>query len=370
MPDLRRWFAVAASAAFAIALAAQTRPSPDPDDPGPPVLQRGKAAAKRKAPAPTVEIPKNPKIEPEEAVNAPTAAPASARPAVEGEVRVTETEGETATTVTRPASNDPTMDLIQRAYAAAQEFDNALPAFICDQSTLRYESKKLHPEWKLQDRVELELAYFNRREDYRNVRINGKPLKKGSPEDTGTWSTGDFGTILIAMLATAEGYKKTGSDMIAGEPVESYSYRVKLDRSTWKIQMGAMVKPAHKGVVFINPQSARVMRLEMETISLPPNYPVDKVETTVEYAWFDVGGQKYLLPSRSDNLACFRDTFICTKNEITFKNYRKFSVESTISTTESNINFGDKPEEAPTPGAPAPAAAKPASPKPTTKKKK
>jgi len=99
----------------------------------------------------------------------------------------------------------------------------------------------------------------------------------------------------------------------------------------------------------------------MQAIKLPNDYELDWVEQMTEYGWVKIGEEKLLLPVKSENIACWRYTTKCSRNEIEFKNYRKFSAESTISTTESEISFGD---QLPT------ATAPPKPPVPETKKKK
>ena len=136
--------------------------------------------------------------------------------------------------------------------------------------------------------------------------------------------------------------------------------------------MSYSVKPAYSGAVWIDPESGRALRVEMGTKSLPTDYPVDKVEAFVDYEWVKIGEKQYLMPVRSQNLACETHMFNCTKNEIEFKNYRKFNVESQVLQVDSDISFPDeedpnakkpagkteppqitvKPEDTPKPNAP------------------
>jgi hypothetical protein len=320
------------AAFFAGSLLAQAPPpSSDPDDPGAPVLKR-KGAPERKAP--TTELPPLARIpEPLPDSDAP-------RPVAEGPE-----EGEAEAEAIRK------LDLIQRAQIAAFQFNDSLPNFICDQTTSRYESKTIKPDWKLKDRVELELMYLNGREDYRNIRINGKLLKKGSPEESGSWSLGDFGTTLVDVLSTstdAKFTKRSTSDRIAGIETAIYDFTVEKANSHWEIRFDGSLKPAYKGTLYIDPQTARVLRIEKQSRRMPTTYAIDTVEMTVEYGWVEIAGQKHLLPVDSVNLACHRDTFNCSKNEIQFKNYRKFGAESSISTTDSSVSF-DGAEEVPPP---------------------
>jgi hypothetical protein len=291
------------------------KPAParsDPDDPGRPKLQRSGPATQR---APEVTPPAHP----------------------------TEST-KAATTPGAPASTGD--DLIEKAREAAYLFDEQLPNFICDEYVLRWHSETRVPDWKLRDRVQLELLYVDRKEDYRNIKVNGRALKKGSPEDSGTWSTGEFGTVLRDIFAdnTGASFKFRMSSTAAGLPAKVYDFRVAQPGAHWEVRFGRMVRPPYSGSLWIEPKSGRVLRIEMSSKQLPPDYELDTVEATVDYDWVTISGVKYLLPVKSENLGCFRGTFGCVKNEITFRAYRKFNVESQVLTTDSTISF---PKEEP-----------------------
>ncbi len=317
---------------------AQTAPKPapaEPEDPGPPILKRGGGGGRKPAETKVPPLARQTEVAPEdrEGPAAPAANP----------------ESEAASAKVDP--HDPRLDLIERARSVAADFTSELPNFICDQLTLRSTSSTRTPKWKLDDRVEVELLYLDGKEDYRNPRINGKPLKKGSLEETGQWSRGDFGTTLADVMSpsTAAKFTRRGTDRIAGLDVIVFDFTVEQPNSHWRIEYGASIKPAYKGAIYVDPQSARVLRIEMQARQLPSTYLLDTIEMTVEYGWVTISGTKYLLPVRSENLGCFRGGYNCSRNEIEFRNYRKFGVESTISTTDSSIDFGaaEPPKTAP-----------------------
>src|SRR5262245_22305123 len=104
----------------------------------------------------------------------------------------------------RPASSPeataegakPEVDPIEKAREVAWRFTENLPDYTCEQRTLRYDANSRPLEWKLRDRVTADVVYVQGRENYVNIKVNNKPLKKGSPMDSGTWSYGEYGTIL------------------------------------------------------------------------------------------------------------------------------------------------------------------------------
>ena len=324
---------------------ANQQPPPKEDDPGRPVLRHGGPAKKRADSGPTKteeNIPKPLRDQPQD----------DTRPVM------TDRE-ETVSTTTRVAPRKdesgevvngrrlpPAEALIERARDASFDFVDNLPNFICDQLTKRYMSKTFKPEWKYRDKVEVELLFTDGKEDYRNVRMNGRVLKKGSPEDSGQWSTGEFGSVLADIFdpRTHTRFKLRGDSTASGMKAKEYEFSVSQMDSHWTIRMGYPVRPSYSGSVWIDPESARALRVEMGTSSLPTDYPVDKVESVVDYDWVAIGEKKYLMPVRSENLACETHLFNCTKNEIEFKNYRKFNVESQVLQVESDISFPDEEE--------------------------
>jgi hypothetical protein len=289
---------------------------------GRPILKRGGPATRREK---TVEA-------------APTPPP---KEPVYKEITV-DADGRVESTQTAARPEDDAAELIERARKAAFEFNDKLPDFICDQVVRRFESKSLKPDWKLKDRIQVELTYAGGREDYRNVRVNGKRLKKGSPEDSGTWSTGEFGTVLVDIVAsnTDATFKPRKQDSVAaGMKARVFDFSVLQPNSHWTIRLGRAVKPAYQGSLWIELETARVLRIEMNTHQLPADYEVDKVEMTVDYGWVAISGQKYLLPIDSEVLSCETHSFNCTRNSMEFRNYRKFAVESQVLQVESDITF-------------------------------
>lgn len=292
-------------------------------DPGRPVLKRGGPADKHETVA-------RPDSRPTESSEKPPYAV----------IEVDEEGRGRSVALSKPLSPD--RQLIERAREAAAQFTEQLPNFICDELVTRHKGEGLRPKWKQQDRIQLELVYFGGKEDYQNIRINGKKIRKGSPEDSGQWSTGEFGTVLADIFASntsAQFRARAAASEAAGLNARVFDFSVPKEGAHWEIRIGRPVYPAYQGAVWIDPESARVLRIEMDTHQLPANYDVDKVEMVVDYGWVDIAGARYLLPTRSRNLSCYTGTVTCTKNEIEFLNYRKFGVESQVLETDSEITF-------------------------------
>jgi len=313
-------------------------PSQDPDDPGRPRLVRGKPAdpSREVSSAPPPDSP------------APSTPAGAASPAP---VQVASADGNSATAgaprpVYRNGDEDttPTMaprrgdDLIRRAADAAMNFTETLPAYVCTEVMARYQSETAHVSWQPLDVVSTNVVYENGKEDYRNVQIDGRPVNKKIEEIGGSWSTGEFGTLLIDLFspATAAEFRPKGESRSSGIVAKLYDFSVRRENSHWEIHMGSQgYQPAYQGSVWIDPQTARVLRIEMQALGFPSDFPTDHVESATDYQYTRLGDAKqYLLPVHSESLSCQRGSNYCSRNAIDFRNYHKY-------TGESSITYGD-----------------------------
>jgi len=286
------------------------RPGPthDPDDAGPPVLKRGKPVARASSKQADDEDDGTP-------ATAPPAKVAAERP-----------------TPAAPPIN-PRRAFIEKARAAAVAYMEGLPNYVCQEMTTRYVSETRNPSWQVIDVVSAEVVYENRKESYRNLTINGKPTKK-APEDTGAWSSGEFGTILRNLFepGTDADFKYAEDDTIAHQAASVYKFAVERLRSSWKIWVpGQYILPAYKGSVWVDKQSANTLRIEMQAYEIPEGFPRIAVESAVDYDYITLGTpEKFLLPVRAEVLSCARGSNECERNVIEFRNYHKFTGESVI----------------------------------------
>jgi len=369
---LRRIVPLALAAAFALAQTpseppATQKPVPakkDADDTGPPKLKHGpakppssssaridKPVAEIETDAEGKEIKRSGSLpKPPESSDANTPVPAS-RPAPADEV-VSDSDGRILSRNKAQPAVAVSADLVETAAESAFAFTENLPNFICDQVTWRTISETRIPDWRMKDRVESELVFFQGKEEYRNIRINGKPLKKGSPVDSGTWSMGEFGTILADIYSpnTAAEFKYRGESMAAGRRAKVFDLFVQQPHSHWKVTFEKTIFPAYSGAVWIDVETQRTLRIEMQAKQIPGDYRVDHLEIALDYGWVTIGGQKYLLPTKSENVSCFRGSCDCSKNEIEFKNYRRFAAESQVLNVESEISYPQAESKVSVPG--------------------
>ena len=334
-PTLRRRGTAAASRS------PQQQPPPldDDDDPGPPVLRRGGSRGQRSpAPFPSPDLPREedpgpPVLRREDSAELPQA-PAPPTPP-------TENSGS-------PVSSAQLDPLIEQARYQAFEYSDKLPNFVCREVMNRMERAGRRGGWQTIDVVETDLVYEDGKEDYRNIKINNRAVKKEMTQLEGSWSMGEFASTLLSIFVSNSQttFRFNRSSRAAGEPALVYDFRIEEPNSRWHVTGGeGTITPAYKGAIWIHEKTARVLRIETEVFDIPPDFDLDTVEMTVDYGFVRISGEEYLLPITSENLACWRGSNNCSRNKIEFRNYRKFGAESTIVTTDSELTFDG--EEAP-----------------------
>jgi len=229
-------------------------------------------------------------------------------------------------------SVNPSESLIERARDAAFEFSQKLPNFICQEIMSRYTQRGREQETSL-DVVSADVIYDDGHESYRNVKINDRSTDRGMQEIGGAWSTGEFASTLLELFHpdTRAQFRAGGASSISGVSAQVYDFEVRSENSHWVVQSGSQtVTPAYGGSVWIDPKTARVLRIEMQARSLPPDFPTDTVESSVDYSYVSIGGTSVLLPVRAESLGCERGVNECRHNTIDFRNYHEFKSEIKI----------------------------------------
>jgi hypothetical protein len=241
-----------------------------------------------------------------------------------------------------PGAPKATDALLEQARKVADEFSEALPNYICNQFTTRYEGEGHPISWRPLDVVSAAVAYEDGKESYHDIRIDNKPVNKPMEQISGSWSRGEFGTTLRDLFspATAADFQFRGGSTASGRSASVYDFQVEQPNSHWQsIMAGQSVLPAYKGSVWIDKKTARILRIEMQARKIPEAFPLDTVEWVVDYSFVRIGDGEFLLPVHAENLSCWRGTSRCARNAIDFRNYRRFTSESQITTTDSTINY-------------------------------
>jgi hypothetical protein len=187
------------------------------------------------------------------------------------------------------------------------------------------------------DVVSAEIIYDHGRETYRNVKIDDRPTDTSLEEIGGSWSTGEFASTLLSLFAsdTNARFRPGGATTISGFTAQVYDFDVPRANSRWTVSFESQtLVPAYKGSVWVDPSTARVLRVEMQARNIPPDFPMDTIESAVDYSYVMIGGKSFLLPVHAESLGCPRGPGDCSHNIIDFRNYHEFRVEVKIGTVQ------------------------------------
>jgi hypothetical protein len=222
------------------------------------------------------------------------------------------------------------LPVLEQARQHALEFAEELPNFIVTQVVKRYLRTPESKDWQLDDKLEIELTYrAGKGEEFKLLRIDGKPTTQSYQDIGGSTSTGEFGTILAALFSrySKAVFKEVKRVTFNGRPAVVYDFRVKRANSTSTItdkESRKEVIAGYSGSVWIDTESGRVLRVEDSHDEIPAGFPITLSENAVEYGWVTIAGEKYLLPVSAEVLLGRDDKKVYTRNVIEFSGYRKF----------------------------------------------
>ena len=333
-------------------------PSITDDDGGPPTLRRRKPGERRTR----ASSPPEPVSEQEPGETYPVESGSGESERADSEPSISEQppsvsapESETAQGVPLDAASEPVIitlgghevdPVIARTREWVFSYSERLPNFICREVMTRMAKQGPHG-WHALDVVEADVVYEDRKESYRNIKINGKPAGNEMDQLEGSWSMGEFASTLLSVFAPGSQtrFRFSRFSDVAGLPAKVYKFSISEPNSRWHVAAeGGTITPAYDGSVWIHEETAHVLRVETHAVDLPEDFELDAIEMTVDYNRIRISGGEYLLPIESENLGCWRGTGRCARNKIEFRNYRRFSAESSIVTTDSSIDYGDETE--------------------------
>ena len=122
------------------------------------------------------------------------------------------------------------------------------------------------------------------------------------------------------------------STTIVNRSAFRYDFSVEQRNSHWHVEASnpSLTSRSIQGSIWIDKETYRVLRIELAARNMPRSFPLDQVESSVDYDYVLIGDQKYLLPTHSEALSCVRGTSDCSRNTIEFRNYKKFGAETNI----------------------------------------
>ena len=255
-----------------------------------------------------------------------------------------------------PPSEEEQRQIIEDARRLARLYTDELPNYVCLQVTRRYfDPTGMEMDWLKHDEIKTRVSYFDGKEDYENLTVNDKITTKGFSELGGTTSTGEFGTILDSLfnLETDAQFRWARHSLLRGHPVFVFHLEVPRYRSSWTLTSTSSggegirsIRSGYTGLVYIDKESGRVLRIVMEAEGIPAGFPMQEARSRLDFDLIDLSGESFLLPLKAQTF--LRTGRLLSRNELEFRLYRKFTAEATI-TFEEIDDLEPLPDDEPEP---------------------
>lgn len=264
-----------------------------------------------------------------------------------------------------PLDDKGKVELLEKARERAMEYTKSLPAFICLQVTQRYGNLQGQEKQSKLDEINAKLSFNEEHhEDYKVISVNGRMVDEkhsSMMEVGGAISTGEFGSLLTSVFdplvhAKFEWLRQAN---LRGHATEVYGYTVRKEMSQWhltyeqsKTQKLTTI-PAFRGLVFVDRETAEVLRLSMSAVEIEKDFPIKSADDTLDYDRATISGYSFLLPQHAKMQ--LSDGTAVMDNDITFRLYRKFTTDSSITfdiSDEAKDTPPKDPKDTPPPSPP------------------
>ena len=248
-----------------------------------------------------------------------------------------------------PPSIEEQQKIIEEARELSLNYTKRLPDFICTQVTRRYMDPSGLEFYQLLDTVATRLSYFEQKEEYKVISVNGNLSDVDYERLGGATSTGEFGTMLKEIFepgTRAEFWWERWATL-RGRRVYVFGYRVEQSRSKWHIIYDKRmdIVPGYRGLMYIDKDVPMVMRVTLDAETIPASFPIQEAKTVLDYDFTSIADKQFLLPLRAE--VKMREGKYLVRNLVEFRNYRKFGAEATITFETPDLLPEDKVKEKP-----------------------
>ncbi len=225
-----------------------------------------------------------------------------------------------------------------------------LPDFICTQTTRRYLRTRQRPgrsgfmpggRWTLEDQIVEELTYFDHKESYKLLKVDRRTGAFMRPAGRpGSSSTGEFASLLASLFnpASRAAFEMEKVEKIKGRKVVRATYKVEQANSDRELKfllegdLMRSMKVAYRGRCWLDVATTQVVRVELESVDIPSDFPIARSSTALEYGLVDIAGREFWLPVRAESrlaTSSSRDLpeherLRESRNVIEFRDYHKF----------------------------------------------
>jgi len=239
---------------------------------------------------------------------------------------------------TPPPSAEEQATILAAIKEYALNYTKNLPNYVCVQMTRRRIEPTQRGYLPQGDEIQEMLTFVDGKESYKVEAINGKSESNKKHEELGgVVSSGEFGRLMSGIFDPQSGTEFHWDHWAAalrGKPMYVFGYSVSKENgySMYHGESKREYTSAYKGLIYADLQSKAVMRITMETVGIPADFPIHEVKITLDYNPTKISGQEYILPYHYELTS--KEVKADTTNRADYRLYQKFGAES-------GITFGD-----------------------------
>jgi hypothetical protein len=227
---------------------------------------------------------------------------------------------------------------IEKARSATQAIVDTMPDFIAEELVVRSYALGTRRDWVVKDRLKISVTYQSDvGEQYKLLSINDNPaiVQQDYDDMGGLTTTGEFVSCLSDLFSpySKARFRRIGKEYIRGKEALVYEFKVDVKFSQLKVQNShsRTFTAGYSGKIWIDSTAYQVLRYEEQVAEVPRdiNFSGYKI---IDYDFVKIGENQYLLPSTVtvETSSGIRDQTIQARNEIRFKDYRKYGAELKI----------------------------------------
>jgi hypothetical protein len=230
-------------------------------------------------------------------------------------------------------------EILSRIKDYALSYTKNLPNFICVEVIRRYVDPMSADRYQSIGNVLARVSYNQGQESYKVYSVNGHV------EDTtidraaaggGAISQGEFGSMMREIFEERSGatFNWDRWATLRGRRMAVFNYAIGSGRSGYSISYSSgpgdeqRIYTAYRGLIYADQDTGEISRITFEATDIPSTFPVKQATEILDYDLVDINGQQYVTPRAAKlYMSAGREK---TKNELEFRNYRKFGTESAI----------------------------------------
>ncbi len=216
---------------------------------------------------------------------------------------------------------------------------------ICDRKTRRYwtaRSASIDDANYIEhsDVVTVNVTYRDGQEFYSEVRVDGQAAPANASEPSGSWSHGEFATMLTSIFAPSSKaqFHYSKQTKLHSIPALVFDFKVaaRNNRLYFLESRDKTWFPEYGGKIWVDARTSSLLRLKLETAYMQ-DYPITRTKDEIDYSNLLLGdGTSMVLPTNSNAVICESGNPNCARSNIKFMHWHKFRATTNVVMTPAN----------------------------------